>query len=293
VQAIFAMYTGTAAPTCTWDAGTNALRIQAAGTQKLISEKRDFDRSDQQQENLTVRNLRPIQDNTAYTPFVCYANFYGYAVAGGSSISTLSDPSDGAFTYDVSRTPDAKGAWLVKLAGSETKDGVKPQFNDGTGGWQDTIYSGTFGANPNIKVRYCMLNDTNTCSPGKRAVLPLVKSRSWQMKITSIDKLIDLTIIEGDPNSNGETQTCTRNHNIDFKLAGSGITSNGKPLWILDENPSFVRTNNTTSEFESLGTGWRIPSGVPLKTISIKVRGSQNSNVKGLDGVLTLSFTCQ
>ena len=290
VEAIFAMYT---APSCQWDAGTNALKISVAGTQKLIFEKRDFDRSDQQQENFTIRNLKPIQDNTAYTPFVCYANFYGYATASGASISTLSDPSDGAFTYDVSRTPDSKGAWLVKLGSSETKDGVKPQFNDGNGGWKDTIYSETFGATPTIKVRYCMLNDANTCSPGKRLVQPVVNSRSWQMKITGIDKLIDLTTIENDPTSNGETLSCTRNHNIDFKLSGSGIVSNGKNLWVLDENPSYVRTNNTTSQFESLGTGWRVPSGVPLKSISIKVRGSQNSHVKGLDGALTLSFTCQ
>ena len=294
VKAIFAMYTGTVAPTCSWDSGTNELSLQANGGATVISEKRDFDRSEQQQENLTVRNLRPIQDNTAYTPFVCYSNFYGYAEQGGARVSTLADPVDGAFTYDVSRTPDAKGAWLVKLGNSETKAGVKPFFKDfnGTGGWEDTIYSTTYGAQPDIRVRYCKLDDLKDCSDGKRVVSYVVKSRSWQMKITSIDKLIDLTTIEGDPSSNGETSICTRNHNIDFKLAGSGIVANGKNLWQLDENPTFVRTNNTTSEFESLGTGWRIPSGVPLKTISIKVRGSQNANVKGLDGALSLNFTC-
>jgi hypothetical protein len=119
-------------------------------------------------------------------------------------------------------------------------------------------------------------------------------SRSWQLKISGIEKLIDLTLIEGDPSTTGEVTVCTRGHDIDFKLTGAGlINSNKKKLWQVSGIPTYVSTSNATGELDKPGDNWKIPSRVAVKSISVQFIGSQtNSRVKGLTGGITYKFTC-
>ena len=298
MEAVYGMYTGTALPVCTWDSGTNALKMTVGANQTLISVRKPvvYNSEDTQKASVSSPVLRPILDNTSYTPYVCFANSFGYTKIAGASISTLSDPAAGAFAYDINPNPNADGAWLVTVGRSETKPGVKVQFNSTTGdtGWSDNITSDTFGAKPTIRVRYCLISDPNTCSTGLRKIEPVSVSRSWQLKITGIDKLIDLTNIEADPNINGETTVCTRAHDIDFKLTGSGLVSaNKKPLWQVSGTPTYVSTSNTTGDLDKPGNNWRIPNRPPIKSISVQFSGNQlNSRVKGLTGSVTYKFTC-
>jgi hypothetical protein len=298
LEIVFGMYTGTTAPTCVWDVGTNAVTMQIGGGETVITNGRSIDLGDgdAQKASVTSGVLKPILDNTSYTPYVCLANGYGYTKLAGASVSTLADPIAGAFAYDISPTPNASGAWLVSLGRSETKAGVKPQFNstETDAGWSDTISSDTFGAKPVIRVRYCLTSDPTTCSKGTRVLEPLTLSRSWQLKITGVDKLVDLTSKAEDPSISGETSACIRNHEIDFKLAGSGLlNANKKPLWQISGTPTYVSTTNTTGDLDKPGDNWRIPNRPPVKTISVQFSGNQlNSRVKGLTGTVTYKFTC-
>lgn len=297
--AVYGMYTGSTLPVCSWDSGSNALKMSVGANQTLIQATRpvEYGSEDSQKISISSPGLKPVQDNTSYTPFVCFANSFGYTKLSGASESTLSDPIAGAFAYDISPNPDASGAWLVTVGRSETKPGVKVQFNSTTGietGWSDTLTSDTFGAKPVIRVRYCLLSDPTTCSSGKREIQPVSMSRSWQIKITGIEKLIDLSLIEADPNASGEVLVCTKNRDIEFKLSGSGLLgSNKKPLWQISGTPTYVSTTNTTGDLDMLGQNWRIPNRPPVKSISVQFTGNQlNSHVKGLTGTVTHKFTC-
>jgi hypothetical protein len=114
------------------------------------------------------------------------------------------------------------------------------------------------------------------------------------LKITGVDKLVDLTSKAEDPSISGETSACIRNHEIDFKLAGSGLlNANKKPLWQISGTPTYVSTTNTTGDLDKPGDNWRIPNRPPVKTISVQFSGNQlNSRVKGLTGTVTYKFTC-
>lgn len=296
VHMAFGLYTGSTAPTCAWDSGTNLVSMQVGAGQTLILDTQLGEPDEKQKENLSSKSLRGIQDNTSYTPYFCFANGFGYTKVAGGSFSTLSDPVAGAFAYDVSASPNNSGAWLVTLGRSETKTGVKPEFNaTGTeAGWKDTIYSDTFGATPTIRVRYCLISDPTTCSAGNRKLEPVSVARSWQLKITGIDKLLDLTLMEADPNISGEVSVCTRAHEIDFKLTGEGlVNANKKKLWQVFGTPTYVSTSNATGDLDKPGDNWRIPTRVTVKSISVQFIGSQtNSKVKGLTGAITYKFTC-
>ncbi len=298
LEAVYGMYTGDTIPVCSWDSGTNLLRMTVGPAQSLISVRKpvEYGSEDTQKGNISSPVLKPILDNTSYTPYVCFANSFGYTKLGGASVSTLSDPAAGVFAYDISPDPNPMGAWLVKIGRSETKPGVKVQFNPTSteANWSDDISSETFGAKPTIRVRYCLLSDPTTCSAGTRKLEPLSNSRSWQLKITGIDKLIDQTLVEADPNISGEVVVCTKNHDIDFKLLGAGlVTANKKPLWQISGTPSYISTSNTTGDLEKPGSNWRIPNRPPIKSISVQFSGNLlNSHVKGLTGTVTYKFTC-
>jgi hypothetical protein len=298
LEVAYGMYTGNTPPVCTWDSGSNELTMSVEDNQSLISSIKpvDFGFEETQKGSISSSVLKPILDNTSYTPYVCFANSFGYTKMGGVAVSTLSDPAATAFAYDISATPNSSGAWLVSLGRSEAKPGVKVQFNSTStdAGWSDSISSDTFGAKPTIRVRYCLLSDPTTCSNGTRKIEPISNSRSWQMKITGIDKLIDLTLIEADPNVTGEVMVCTKNHDIDFKLLGSGLaTESKKPLWQISGTPTYISTSNTTGDLEKPGDNWRIPNRPPVKSISVQFSGNLlNSHVKGLTGTVTHKFTC-
>jgi hypothetical protein len=292
VKITFALFTGSTAPVCNPD-GT--LGSVSAST---LKETREYSISDLQSENITSPIIRGIQDNTGYTPFVCYSNGFDKFDILGVPISTLSDPSEGAFTYDISATPNAAGEWLLKLGRSETKAGVavKAQFNSTssqTAGWTDTPQSNVFGAVPEIRVRYCLMSDLTACSPGERVIGPESKSRSMQMSIDSIANLKDYF----DSANPIVTAACTPNHDVEFVLTGKGLTASGnKKLWQIQGTPVYRTATGATVEMDKPGDYWRFKSaraGIPTE-VTVSFIGLQtNARVKGLTGAVTKTFTCR
>jgi hypothetical protein len=292
VKITFALFTGSTAPECNLD-GT-----VSSSASSILKEYREYSISDLQSENISSPIIRGIQDNTGYTPFVCYSNGFDKFDKVGVPISTLSDPSEGAFTYDISATPNASGEWLLKLGRSETKAGVavKAQFNSTssqTNGWTDTPQSNVFGAVPEIRVRYCLMSDLTACSPGERVIGPESKSRSMQMSIASIAKLKDFF----DPANPLETVSCSPNHDVEFVLTGKGLISSGnKNLWQIQGTPVYRTTTGATVEMDKPGDYWRFKSaraGTPTE-VTVSFIGLQtNARVKGLTGAVTKTFTCR
>ena len=298
-KVIFAMYTGTIAPKCRWDFASNTLSISPVAGQTLIYRAGEIGVPGQEVESAKSPELGPILDNTGYTPLACYSNGFGDTSVSGASYSTLSDPDDGDFTYDISKDPDASGAWLLKIAKSTNSTIVRAQFNSTSNdaNWKDTLSSETFGSAPIIRVRYCLLSDLKTCSPGVRKVGPTSRYRAWQLKISGVTSLIDKTLRNiSEPSSGeiGETTACTKNHDIEFKLTGSGLVdSAGKPLWAITGTPTYVATNGSTGELEK-PEFWRIPDRPPIVSITVQLTANSNKvAIRGLTGFVTKTFTCQ
>ncbi|MEO0312824.1 MAG: hypothetical protein RL140_54 [Actinomycetota bacterium] len=298
VYAVFALFPGGTTPRCDWSNSTHT-EVSVTGGSGMIIGSGSYESSEQALENLKSPALTNIQENTGYTPYVCISNSYAYATAFGKSLSTLSDPAAGAFAYDINPNPTitrngsgvvTRAEWLVKSGREETKAGVTAWFNgtaDKSGAWSKTMKSSAFGTAPVIWVRYCMTNDEKTCSPGERKLDPVSTTRSWQMRIDSIDGLIQLN------NGNAVTSLCNRGEEVDLKLAGEGLqTSSGRNLWEIEGSASYVATDNSEGSLEK-ATGWKLPTRKNLKSISADIRGnSTSSKVRGLTGTAKFVFTC-
>jgi hypothetical protein len=223
---------------------------------------------------------------------VCYANSFGIASAVGKATSTLSDPADGVFKYAVNPNP-SNGVWLVALTASGSSAGVTAQFNGSktdTNDWRDYIYSTYFGEDPVIKVRYCKTG-TAVCSPGNRLVVPSDSTRSWQLKITKLDAVIDVA-------TGTQTTHCERLKDLDFKLSGSGLTSgSGSQLWQVADGSSYTTATGATGNLSQYGDFWRLPrAAVNVTKLTMKFQGrdaASTTHVSGLTGTVTLEFTCQ
>lgn len=287
--AAFVLFTGTTKPTCNWDPSTNVINVTNASGGTSLVERGTYTNYQLQVEDLLSPEMS-IEDNASYTPMVCYANGFGLASITGKSLSTLSDPADGQFQYAVNPNP-VDGAWLVALTSSGSSSGVYAQFNGSKtddNDWRNYIYSTYFGEDPVIKVRYCKIG-TSVCSPGNRLVTPSDSTRSWQMKITHIDSLIDVA-------TGTDTTACVRLKEIDFRLSGSGLTSNaGTQLWQASENSTYF-TANGSGTFDKPGDFLRLPrSAVNVTKVAISFQGRDSNSsphVSGLTGAVTLEFTC-
>jgi len=291
--AAFVLYTGSVKPACSWDPSTNAINVVNASGGTSLVERGSYTNYQTQVEDLLSPEMA-IEDNASYTPMVCYANGFGVAKVFGESLSTLSDPAEGAFKYAVNPNP-LDGAWLVALTASGTSQGVFAQFNGSktdSNDWRNYIYSTYFGEDPVIKVRYCKTG-TTVCSSGNRLVTASDATRSWQLKVTKIDSLIDVA-------TGNETRACVKNKEIDFKLTGLGLSSgSGTQLWQASENSTYVLNTGTTGAFNKFGDYLafpRISSTQSFTKISIKFQGRDSNaspHVSGLTGAATLEFTCQ
>ena len=294
VKVAFIMYPGSTAPTCNWDSGTNNITIGGPGATDALFDIHPFDPSDQQIEDLNSQALSPIQDNTTYTPMVCYVNGYGKTVAYGHTISTLSDPVDGAYTYDISPNP-VNGAWLVSLANHATASGVYPQFNGSKtdpNDWRNDIYSTYYGEEPIIKVRYCKIGSTTNCSDGNRIVTPVSSARSWQLKIDGIDTLLDTSGSNPTP-----TTVCSPSLLIDVRLLGLGLTAGDTRLWQISDAQYLTSTGVTGDLEKADATNWQLPSrrygNVTKITFNLQGNNSNSTrHVQGLTGKVSLDFTC-
>ena len=289
-NAAFILYTGATKPRCDWDPTTNKINVVNVNGGASLVENGVYNDFTLQVEDILSPPMS-IEDNASYTPMVCYANSFGIASAVGKATSTLSDPGDGDFKYAVNPNP-TDGAWLVALTASGTAQGVYPQFNgsktDPTD-WRNVIYSTAFGEDPEIRVRYCKVG-TNVCSPGNRLVTASDDTRSWQLKITKIDTLVDVA-------SGSETTACERSKDIDFKLAGSGLTSSsGTQLWQTGEGSTWTSAS-ASGVFSKPGDYLRLPrNALGVTKIQVKFQGRDSNaspHVSGLTGAVTLEFTCR
>ena len=289
--AAFILYTGTSKPRCEWDPKSNNISVVNTNGGTSIVDQSSNTNYDIQVEDIESHSMA-IEDNASYTPMVCYANSFGIASAVGKATSTLSDPADGVFKYAVNPNP-SNGVWLVALTASGSSAGVTAQFNGSktdTNDWRDYIYSTYFGEDPVIKVRYCKTG-TAVCSPGNRLVVPSDSTRSWQLKITKLDAVIDVA-------TGTQTTHCERLKDLDFKLSGSGLTSgSGSQLWQVADGSSYTTATGATGNLSQYGDFWRLPrAAVNVTKLTMKFQGrdaASTTHVSGLTGTVTLEFTCQ
>ena len=287
----FILYTGTTKPKCEWDPSSNTISVVNQNGGTSIVDQSSNTNYEIQIDDVESRSMS-IEDNASYTPMVCYSNSFGIASVTGKATSTLSDPADGQFKYAVNPNP-VDGAWLVALTSSGTSAGVFPQFNgsktDPTD-WRNYIYSTYFGEDPIIKVRYCKTG-TTVCSSGNRLVTPSDATRSWQLKITGIEAVIDVT-------AGGETTRCERSKDLDFRLAGSGLASgSGAQLWQVADGSAYQTSTGATGNLSQYGDYWRLPrTALNVTKLTMKFQGrdaASTVHVSGLTGAVTLEFTCQ
>jgi len=287
----FILYTGNTKPTCNWDPATNVINVVNASGGTSLVERGTYTNYQQQVEDLLSPEMA-IEDNSSYTPMVCYANSFGLASVTGKALSTLSDPADGIFKYAVNPNPQ-DGAWLVALTSGTSPSGLYAQFNGSktdSNDWRNAIYSTYFGEEPIIKVRYCKTG-TSVCSPGNRLVTSSEVTRSWQLKITKIDALIDVA-------TGSETTRCVRSQEIDFRLSGIGLQSgSGTQLWQASDSSSYVTSTGVTGTFNKYGDYLSLPrNALSVSKLVIKFQGRDSSSsphVSGLTGAVTLEFTCR
>lgn len=291
-RAAFILYTGSTKPRCDWDPTTNEIGVTSQSGSTAIVDKQSDSPTDIQLQDIESAAMT-IEDNASYTPMVCYANNYGIASVVGKSMSTLSDPGEGQFKFAVNPNP-VDGAWLVALTNSGTGTGVFPQFNGSKtdpNDWRNYIYSTYFGEDSIIKVRYCKTG-TTICSPGNRLVTPSDTTRSWQLKITKLDAMIDVA-------AGTETIKCERSKDLDFKLSGQGLTSSsGTTLWQVSEDSSYVSSTGATGALVQYGDYYRIPtrSASAFSKLVLKFQGRNapaSPHVSGLTGTVTLEFACR
>ena len=289
--ATFVLYTGTTKPRCDWDPNSNAISVTNQNGGTSIVDQSTNTNYEIQLEDVESRSMS-IEDNASYTPMICYANSFGVTSVTGKATSTLSDPADGQFKFAVNPNP-VDGAWLVALTSSGNSPGVFPQFNGSKSDpndWRNYIYSTYFGEDSVIKVRYCKIG-TTVCSPGNRLVTPSDATRSWQLKITRIDALIDVA-------SGAETTICERSKDLDFRLAGSGLSSSsGSQLWQVGDGSTYTTVTGATGNLAQYGDYWRMPrAAVNVSKLTMKFQGrdaASTTHVSGLTGAVTLEFTCR
>ena len=117
-------------------------------------------------------------------------------------------------------------------------------------------------------------------------------TRSWQLKITKLDAMLDVT-------AGAETTKCERNKDLDFKLSGQGLTSSsGTTLWQVSDESSYVSSTGATGALVQPGDYYRIPtrSASAFSKLVLKFQGRDSNSsphVSGLTGTVTLEFACR
>jgi hypothetical protein len=284
---------GTSEPRCRWASDSNTLTVDSQSKpDSFVEQSSDTDYSTQVT-NISSSDVSGLSDGSRYRYKSCYANGYGMVQRYGldlNALTTLSDPEDGRFTYEVSPDP-LNGAWLVRLSSGTAPAGLRVQFNGSTtnpNDWRDTIYSTTFGDQAVIKVRYCM--SSGTCSRGERLVQASDSTRAWQMRVNR-GFLID---------ESGLATDCRVGENLYLGLEGLGLSSASGKNW-RGSSPG----QGTSAQFfsggewqdmEDLGSNYRIPedaSGVTLLRFYIS-GDSEIEPVRGLSGEAVVEFavTC-
>ena len=280
---------GSSEPRCRWDPDSNTLSVDPQSKpDSFVDTASDTDYSTQVMD-ISSSDISGLSDGTRYLYKACYSNGYGMVQRYGTDLNALtniSDPEDGRFTYEVSASPE-NGAWLVRLSSGTAPQGLRVQFNGSTtdpNDWRDTIYSTTFGAEPVIKVRYCM--SSGTCSKGERVATASDRTRAWQMQVTT-GFLTD---------SVGVAAPCELGNNLYLGLEGLGLSSGSGRNW-RGGSPG----QGTSAQFfsggewqdmEDLGSNYRIPleaEGVSLVRFYIS-GDSEIEPTSGLTGEAAVEF---
>ncbi|MEY4276068.1 MAG: hypothetical protein RIS26_531 [Actinomycetota bacterium] len=295
VNMAFVLYSGSTAPTCSVTAdGSDVVIGGSAAATALVSKEIKAPNSGGGTKTYTSKSFSLSSDNSSYTPLVCFANGFGRAAGTGATVSTLSDPKAREFTYVVNSDP-VNGAWLVDLSHSVTSPGVVPEFNgsdsDAESAWKTTIYSTSFGKDPVIRVRYCTTSSPKACSSGERRVTASDSSRSWQMKITGLAKLLNPS-----NDTRFATKPCAAGMILDFDLNGSGLQSaGGTRLWQLASDSEVINPSGSFL-FETVTNGWQLPEITRVSSLKLRFQGRDSNStrhVQGLTGVYEVTYRCQ
>ena len=125
----------------------------------------------------TIGNLA---QHKKYFVTLCYSNGYGVTTATAGSITTWEAPAapgDGEYTYLVA--PPANGQYLIETPTSSAP--VPTGFETDFERFDETIGSTVFGADPGIRVRYCLSADSTLCSEWSM-VTAADPNRAWQVE---------------------------------------------------------------------------------------------------------------
>jgi hypothetical protein len=284
---------GTAEPRCNWDSGTNIITVPLQSKPDSFVEKSSDTDFSTQVVSITSRAMSGLSDGSRYRYKACYSNGYGMVQRYGidlNALTTLSDPEDNRFEYVVSASP-VNGAWLVSLAKGTAPQGLRVQFNGSStnpNDWRDTIYSTTYGADPVIKVRYCL--SSGTCSKGERVIRVSDATKAWQMQVTR-GFLTD---------ENGVRVACVVGENLYLGLEGLGLNSGSGNNWRGGSpgqgTPAQFFSGGEWQDMQDAGSNYRIPedaAGVTLLRFYISGNFEKEST-RGLTGEAAVEFavTC-
>ncbi|MBG6213178.1 hypothetical protein RCH23_000782 [Cryobacterium sp. CAN_C3] len=121
-----------------------------------------------------------LTKHTKYFVSVCYSNGYGVTMANAGSITTWQQPAapgDDEYTYTMS-APTGGDYRITEPTSSSTRPDVG--FEANFENFDANTGSDIFGADPRIRVRYCMTEDPTLCSDWSR-VAAADATRAWQV----------------------------------------------------------------------------------------------------------------
>lgn len=294
----YVLYTGNTAPTCEWVPSTNSLKVNTTAAMNALVQKVTDDGSNDQIMDMSSRDLSPITGNTKYSPMVCFTNAFGRVIRMGTQITTLGDPLDGVYKYQVAENP-IDGAWLVKLVSTDNTPEVFAEFNGSKtkddSRWSRDIYSDYYGEASTIYVRYCLIDSPKTCSTGDTKVKAGDDlGRTLQMKVTG-GYLTDGA-------GGAKLTVCTPNKNLYFNIEGEGLMSGSTKLWQGDipgsgsPTPQYTTNGTTWVDLTDSGSYYRIPRGAGTVTnLRLYVRGNSDGprGAQGLTGDYAVIIKCQ
>jgi hypothetical protein len=272
-------------PKCSWDPAANTLTASGATLSRDLTLPQS---SDQLLPNQSSE-ITGLIDLKGYKSKVCFTNGFGMKEVSSAAFATLSDPDPTAFTYAVSTSPvvsNNTAEWRVTLTASPTLTGVVAQFNGGDG-WKPGIYSNTWGARPDIYVRYCLTN--GLCSDGATKMTASDPNRAWQLKISAI--------VQTDGSGNPPATYCAPNATLYFKATGPNLGSGSHSLWSGDSPTGGGRSAEyydgvAWHNLQDNLSNYKIPRTATVSKMRLYVSGSSVTEVSGLTDEAAIEVPC-
>ena len=120
-----------------------------------------------------------LAKHTRYFVTICYSNGYGVQAANAGSLTTWEQPAapgDGTYSYTIA----APATGQYRLTAPTSPVSVPADFQADFENFDAATGSSVFGADPGIRVRYCLSVDPTLCSDWS-AVTAADASRAWQV----------------------------------------------------------------------------------------------------------------